>query len=527
MADIGYLSELLRKSKDMRPSPLTDLAIDPNDPNAPQQNPDYDPADDMPAIEDEQDVAVNPNAPLMSQSTIDQIQSIPLPDAQKSLRVPAETAAQPMMPTQDKASILSDFQRLKNAQSQRQSDMGSAMMFAGGNKIAQGLARGYGAEIGDNSEGVKMLQDQANLPVSDIEAQMKLGGTDMNDPASDISKFTRQQAYALLKKMDPKTDYAGRLEEMSAMQLSKLPGMKNAMGSSSGPEWVATDRVTKDGSPIKFNKRTGTYANGLTGEALEAGAYAARDILRKDQLTGNYGIGTAQGMTVLPTNYGGMKPVAAKENPETGKVEDVKYGDFAKQAPKQAEEFRKMQIEFNKDMKDSREIATSTTNLSHKLTPGPNGEIDSGLLGGIQTQAAKMAGQKGVLTDQDLVKFAGAGGVAAKLERIKDGSLFGDMSDSDVKFFKRFAELMNHSLESDIQNRSQLYKHQAKQLVETTVPGITDENIANWLGVDKVAPAVQDHTATSGEVKRKTADGKIAIFDSKTKKFLRYEGENK
>lgn len=134
-----------------------------------------------------------------------------------------------------------------------------------------------------------------------------------------------------------------------------------------------------------------------------------------------------------------------------------------------------------------------------------------------------MAGQKGVLTDQDLVKFAGAGGVEAKLKRIIDGSLFGEMSKEDIQFFKRFSTLMNKSLEEDIQNRSQLFTEQGRQVLDSVAPGISNENVAKMLGVNKVAPAVQNKKQESDPVIQvkgpsgQMAQMKKSIFDAKYK----------
>lgn len=280
-----------------------------------------------------------------------------------------------------------------------------------------------------------------------------------------------------------------------------------------------TDRILKDGTPVVGDRRTGQYINALTREPI-TNQEMARDVLRKDTLSGRYGYGFGGQMNVVPTNYGGAIDQLTATTPEGKTItKEITYGDFARNAPEQAKEFNKIRDQFNKDMQDSREVATSVTNLASKLKDGDNtglmSNVDSGMLGGIQTQAAKMAGQKGVLTDQDLVKFAGAGGVKAKLERIASGTIFGQMTNADVKFFNRFAELMGKSLEKDILNRSELYVDQARQIVDTTQPGVTPENVAKMLGVHKVAPAVQNtektskSTASPGMVRMKTPDGRL------------------
>ncbi len=527
MADINEFLKKLGITPQQAPlSPLMDAA----DLRPESDEFAYDPADDMPAVDEDEGPYVAPmkkGAPLMSKSVIDQIQAIPLPESQKSVRVPAEAAAPELPPMSSPTAAPTDKSAqmkslLEQYQAQRQSKQDGLNGLRGMNQIIQGMASKYGGETGDGSEAINALESQLDQPTKDYKARID---NEMDEPNSDISKFMRQQAYAILKKLSPETSYDGKLENMSANQLQKLPGMKNALGSSGGGlAWVATDRVTANGHPVKFNKATGTMHDAITDELIADGESVVRDIARRDPLTGNYGyVSRNNGMQVMPTNYGAT--VQGKEQPN-GKPKEYNFGDVQNAGAEVADRVEKSREKFNTDMKESREVATSVTNLASKLKPGVNGEVDSGLLGGIQTQAAKMAGQKGVLTDQDLVKFAGAGGVAAKLARIGT-NLQGDMSDADVKFFKRFAQLMGKSLDSDIQNRSELFAEQNRQSLEKFLPGISTENVKKFLAVDKVAPIVQDESTStkSGEVKRKTADGQVAIFDAKTKKFLRYEKE--
>lgn len=471
----------------------------------------------VPQVPEEDELKLDETTPSVSDMDLEDEIQMAATDSGIDLSKPEQTDV--LSPQ----SILETYRRLKPAQEKYEGDLRNLAMLQGGNQIAQAIASGYGGKIGAGEQGIAALREAAREPLSGIErdlttakntmavskAAMEYGEAEkMNDPASDISKFYRENAYVLLKKLNPEKDFSGQLENMSATQLQKIPGMKN-LGQTLLPQspWIATDRVDRFGNPIRFNKQTGEYST-ADGRAIKPGDYTARDILRKDQLTGQYGIGNVgEGMRVLPTNYGqGIKPQG--QTPE-GKPKEFTYAEIAKAAPKQAEEFRKMQTEFNKDMKDSREVATSVTNLASKLKVGKNEAVDSGLLGGIQTQAAKMAGQKGVLTDQDLVKFAGAGGVAAKLERVAD-MLQGEMSESDIKFFKRFAELMGKSLNEDIINRSQLYTEQARQMLDTTAPGITSENVSKLLGVDKVAPIVQNkEKSTSNMVRMKLPNGNL------------------
>lgn len=419
------------------------------------------------------------------------------------------------------AEILANYRKLKGAQDSQAEQMRNIGMLGGANVIAKGFAMGQGAKIDDNDAGIKRLTAQAQQPVKDIQNTLDLASNSigaqskamqleeaekMADPGSDISKYYREQAYALLKKIAPDTDYSGKLDNMSASQLQKLPGMKN-MGQMPRADWIATDRVDSKGNPIRFNKMTGEYSL-ANGQTISPGDYTARDILRKDELTGQYGIGNAQGMRVLPTNYSGTMASPGAQN--EAKEKTYTQADITKAGPKLGDELGKLQKSYRDEMKESREVASSITNLANKLAGGDAKGVDSGLLGGIQTQAAKMAGQKGVLTDQDLVKFAGAGGWKAASERAIQNAATGKMTKADLDFFKTFADKMGRSLDEDIANRTQIYSRQGQGLLETIAPGITEANVNKLLGADVVAPAVQGgKNVNKTMVRIKTPSGKL------------------
>lgn len=497
MANFDFLKKLLSPDFTLSPMDSEDAKAG-RDFLEEQRLREEDPMAFMPAEE-----AIEPEEPvggrqLASQKEIADIKSIP---GSEMDRIPKATSIPKIDDNQlPEVNTVNRYQQLLEAYNNRNRNLGLAQA---GNQLAQAIAAGHGAKIGSGSEAIQALQAQNISPDKQIAAEDE---AKMADPNSDISKMYREQAYASLKKISPNSDYSGKLDNMSASQLLKSPILK-ALSQQQASPWIATDRVDSNGNPIRFNKQTGEYSL-ADGSVVRPGDKTVRDIARRDALTGKYGyVNAGSGMNVVPTNYG---TAPLEKNPETGKSREVTYGEFARNAPEQVKEFNKIRDQFNKDMQESRDVATSVTNLTSKLKPGPNNEIDSGLLGSIQTQAAKMAGQKGVLTDQDLVKFAGAGGVSAKIQRIVDGSLFGEMSDEDIKFFKRFSQLMGKSLNEDILNRSQLYTEQARQIVDTTMPGVSGENVAKMLGVDKVAPIVQDAKITSnvtGMVKMKLPNG--------------------
>lgn len=424
-------------------------------------------------------------------------------------------------------------QDLESLQESQLEGIRNAGLLQAGSQIAQAMASGYGAKIGDNKAGVDLIKDISSQPIKDYlqkqDAYKKeLGITtedldlqddiEMTDPESDISKFYREQAYSLLRKLSPKSELLptetspGKLEGMSAEQISKLPGMKNLIGSDGVQKAVGFGQFinAKNNHPLHFDQATNTMMDSVTKQPVDESVVISRPIGYTDPVTGGRGYLTSSGMS-MP---GISKLDNTKIKDEKNNSKEYKYADIAKAAPKQIEVFDKIKKEFNDDMKKSREVATSITNLTSKLKPGKDNVVDSGLLGSVQTQAAKMAGQVGVLTDADLVKFGGAGGWVAAAKRAVKSALLGDISDSDIEFFKTFSQRMGKSLNQDIENRSQLFVDQARQQLETVAPGITNENVAKLLGVSKVAPQVQskESKVPSDKVRIKTPNGTIMLL---------------
>jgi carbonic anhydrase len=142
-----------------------------------------------------------------------------------------------------RANILEQYNRLMNrdnilkAQQDQASGKMNAGMLLGAGQLAQAFGTRYGAKIGDNSEGARMVEKNADLPVQQIAEGQKLVGqqldtlnaTEMHDPTSQASGLMRGMAYKMLDKLDPenKLKLQGQLEDMSAMQMGKLPGMKS------------------------------------------------------------------------------------------------------------------------------------------------------------------------------------------------------------------------------------------------------------------------------------------------------------
>jgi hypothetical protein len=390
-------------------------------------------------------------------------------------------------PIANKESILEQYKKLMK---KRQDNNQTFDMMAGGNKIAQAIASGYGAKIDDGSDIVKGLKDSAKLPEEALLGQSKAADTqnelELVDPNSDISKFARERAIAYAKKAGMSEETVQKLESLSAKQLEKLGMFKatNTDTSKLGLYYTTIRDENGQDRVVGIDRSTGKVVADIGGKTY------ADKIVENKQTGQNQVYKQGAGVSSLNTGTSTTPEEIQKKQTETKKEYETPQS-LNKVNPNLYKDFKKTQDEFNKDMKDSREAASAATALSEKLKPGANGEVDSGTLGGIQTQTAKLSGQKGVLTDQDLVKFAGAGGVQASLDRIIDGSMFGNMSEQDIKFFKAFSKKMGKYLQQDINNRSQLFIKQTHNEAKEFLPNLSEQDVAKWLQVDSVAPFVQ------------------------------------
>ncbi len=371
---------------------------------------------------------------------------------------------------------------LKQLQEQRKENNLTVNMARAGNQIAQAIASGYGGKIGDGSEALNAIERSNNQDVADYQEQIK---NQMDDPSSAISKYYRLQVLKQLKEQDPKADLS-QFDTMSANQLKDITANKAKTGR--GDLFFTT----------RFNDKTGKSeivgVNRTTGEVQTSlGERSFGDKIIKD---------TETGKNQIYSQNTGIKGIGAG-TPEILKTEPVNEEEIKKQQevlnsptslkkvnPDLYKKFSDNQKTFIKDSTDLREATSAITNLNQKLAPGKV-KIDSGMLGGIQTQAAKLAGQKGVLTDQDLVKFAGAGGVPAGASRWFSGNFNGEMTEQDIKFFKEFSNNMAKAIAEDVKNRSQFFIKTIHNEAKDYVPGLSEQNVSKWLNIDSVAPAAQ------------------------------------
>ena len=490
-----------------------------------------DPEAFMPAEEDETPVNKAPKQ-LAPQSQIDTMAQFPRSPTEENLPKNnaiieqeineanqfAESLPQELPAVKSKtdqyADLLNSYKQLKPAQEQYQQSLGGLSMLQGANQIAQGLARGYGADIGAGEAGIKALKEQAQAPLESLQQQMQLGKAylgletevQMIDPNSDISKFSRQQAAKAMATKEGKLDveledkYNQQFSGMSAAQLQKL-GFKGigAMGALTPYQQqmlqVAQDKVVNQRTALE----QGAQRMGLSEEKIKQtldtalskeGQALGRSIDAMDKTTRN-GLGKAAASLMASTEL---------------------------------ETLIKSKPMDKLDKRDMEEVARIVNNM---LTGG-------------NVQA--------VASVQALVPHTFKGRTAEFLEYITNSPQSVEAQDF-VKNYAKLAEKQKTKSMTDIDAiiKSRLpeyYRFKNDKPEEFNAIVNAKINALNTIAQSpqsslSAVPELKSYTGEqesgikrkeskslqSNEVKRQTADGRIAIFDKNTKKFLRYEGQ--
>ena len=264
-----------------------------------------------------------------------------------------------------------------------------------------------------------------------------------------------------------------------------LTQMKSVQSGINNPDMQVVnlkDPVSGETKSYLLNKRTGQKSPlGQTGYS---------PYMFKNDATGNVEAKARQVNT----------PAAG---PQEGSTKGLDVGAIGAAFPKVGGHIRKLQEDYLTDLKDYRTVADAYTNIKSKINVKPGDAFpDSGLLGSIQTQSAILAGNKGVLSDQDLNKYAGAGGAAAWVKRFLSGSMTGEMSQDDVNFFNRFAELMAKAGQQSVNDRSQIFIKKGMGELRNYFPNIQDSDVKDLLGVESITPALARANVPPDEQKK-------------------------
>lgn len=136
----------------------------------------------------------------------------------------------------------------------------------------------------------------------------------------------------------------------------------------------------------------------------------------------------------------------------------------------------------------------------------------------VKTFLARASGEVGTLTDQDAARFGGSKALTSRLKAVAEQYNTGMLTDENRNYLMQLTETFKKSAQNAVEKRADNLANQQSRTV-----GIDKKVLKSaMLGYD--IPESENSKTNSNEVERidpKTK--KIAIFDVKTKKFLRYK----
>jgi len=401
---------------------------------------------------------------------------------------------------------------LSRLQAQQKAGMLTAALLQGSSKIAQGLAMKYGANPGDNLEGVKTVQEMAKQPVQDYltnqanvlkqvnanknNAMMQLYG----QKAQQIQAANSPLPPAVVKylqldwmKKNPNADKADmpKFEEMTPTQLKQL-----GVGSNTAKLSAQTKILPgPDGRwhQFQYNPITQRYDidAGLAGTARTQTAHDAEGNLITVNAP-NGPVRTVPGGTVAPppaketseqTAAKGQSPAAA-----------MTLATIRQTSPIAAKAVEKEQAAmFGKDslLKKLRDAGYREDLFNAKLIPtqtNPDGTftVDSGMAPAIRAQMAALA-VGGVPGEHAMSEFGGAGGLANKIDRLVQGTVSGKVTQQDLDFYKKYSEIMHNTIQNSANKAAQI--HIDNVMSQFPPNAITRDQAADLLGVKDLIPS--------------------------------------
>jgi hypothetical protein len=453
-----------------------------------------------------------------------------------AMQSPYASEGMPGEPTQAQkmAQQLSTYQQLKNAQNTARSNNANLGILGGFNKIAQGVATGFGGKIDDNEAGVKQLMALNEQPVTDLMNRYKLGGDEANDPQSDISKFARTQAVNVMStragKVDPaeQAKYEHAFDNMSAAQLEKL-GFKNMISNrlSAGRQGFTNIRgLLVNGHPLDQEPSTGQYYDGITHQPVDPSKdLITSAVARKDALDDTYKM-TPTTAPLMGAKSGSVKPsgktTETTVDPETGdEVEQKEYtlDDLNKAQIKNYDKIvvpTMKAVKKDKSVEFARKINNAATLVLKKLEPldpnDPNPKVDSGVAEALAAQYATMA-TGAAPAEGTISHLRGTGGLMNKLDRIVADASQGSMTQADIQFFKSAAYKFAAGAAQDAKDASQTYIDNIKSAYPDL--NLSDDNVAKMLGITSLTKnTTVDKAKAKDAAKDKPKAGMVRFQDS-------------
>lgn len=437
----------------------------------------------------------------------------------------------------DPSELLNLFQSIKPAQEKERQDLSNIGIQAGANQIAQGIARGYGADIGSGEAGIKTLQEQAKLPVANIKQQIDTAKETMGaakvardyqetekmaDPDSGVSKLFVSRAIDSMLKQNPnlkredlENQFVGKI---SALQLEKMMTKGGILGQNN--HFTQVKGQTYKGHPINQDYLSGKVYDALTGKALTEAD--SKDIVN---LTPKLNPITGELEYPNPENLGKAKPTPGMPNPVTGEqpldatAQKIAIDNF-KPNVAQRKALEKEGTQFDKGIKDHAQRLRDADALIEELNSNNKLQIPA-----VTERMAKIAKGGGVLNAQEEQRFQGSQAILDRamqwLQTHKDSTLTPENK-------KQFAELLaTYTKTAQEAVGDARTKFNRRMEMNYQIPtGFSDKYFGNDISTPNIDKAqATKKAAPAGMVTIKGPNGQVAqMTKENAKKYLSKPG---
>lgn len=424
-------------------------------------------------------------------------------------------------------SVLDRYTELKQLQDNQSSDLRNAGMLQGANQIAQGFALGSGAKIDDGSGSVKMLQQLAKQPVEDYgvrqkdeDTQMKLAlQRSLRDKGSNVSQITSLLAKQQALKAGLSEEQIAPIGDMSAdeIQLLKLGNAGDSLKSRfqtkvrTNPETglveiMSYDTVTGEMTPINDGVLAGYKPDVRTDKRTN-------ELLK---INSNLPVARVEKIT-------GPKAIETTEVNAEGKIEPKKsFSEFDLQNSldvKKYDDFQKVREQFSSEVKEDKAAAAKVDGVIKLIEEAEKNPAASGMAG---AAVARLI-EKGVLTDQDVIRYAQRNGILNQLQDKLNKFVTGEFSPELARDISSSIKTYQRGAQDSINKRALTYGKQFRGAIDPTNP-ISEENIAKMIYADYASPVKSNNKSLEKQIVKKGYNSKSdkteLIYSDGTKKVV-------
>jgi hypothetical protein len=273
----------------------------------------------------------------------------------------------------------------------------------------QGIARMGGADVKPDEGALQALSKQGNVGLENFTTKMRAyGEIEEQDPASDISKFTRERAKEVMKKINPNFDI-NQFDNMSAAQLKKLGFNIQSIAQQRQPE-VRFERVQDEEGNVRlkaFDKVTGQ-------EVRDLGVAGFANQFRTDPNTGELISLSPSNVGIGPRQVSGQKQIKSEEVlKEVGEVKPRTAFQINKLLnPKTKVLVDNAKKEFTKETEEARRVVAGLDGTGEMLKLAESNPSAKPIAAAAITRLF----EKGVLTDKDVVRYVERQGIFNSVE---------------------------------------------------------------------------------------------------------------